>query len=91
MIGESKLFLEHNSLQSYKVPGRLKLSRQLLDNAYESVQASIRPLLATAARFGSTIASDGWNDAQIESESRVDGDLTMFRLMATSQCSIANA
>ena len=52
-------FREHNSLQSYKGPERLKLSRQLLDDAYESVQASIRPLLATAARFGSTIASDG--------------------------------
>ena len=49
MIGERVLFRKHNSLQSYKVPGRLKLSGQLLDNSYESVQASIRPLLATAA------------------------------------------
>ena len=49
MIGDSMSFHKHNSLQSYKVPGRLKLSGQLLDNSYENVQASIRPLLATAA------------------------------------------
>ena len=37
MIGESMSFREHNSLQFYKVPGRLKLSGQLLDDAYRSV------------------------------------------------------
>ena len=37
MIGESLSFRENNSLQSYKVPGRLKLSGQLLDDAYRSV------------------------------------------------------
>ena len=48
-------FPQHNSLECYKVPGRQKLSGKLLDDAYESVQASIRPLLATVAKFGSTI------------------------------------
>ena len=59
MIGESMSFRQHNSVESYKVPGRKKLSGQLLDDAYESVQASISPLLAAAAKFGSTITSDG--------------------------------
>ena len=55
-------FRQRNSLECYKVPGRQELSGKLLDDAYESVQASIRPLLATAAKFGSTITFDEWSD-----------------------------
>ena len=60
MKGESMSLRQHNSLECYKVPSRQKLSGKLLYDAYERVQASIRPLLATAAKFGSTITSIRW-------------------------------
>ena len=34
MIEESMKFARQNTLQNYKVPHRLKFSRELLDNAY---------------------------------------------------------
>ncbi len=64
MIEESMSFRQQNSLESCKVPGRNKISGQFLDDAYESVQASIRPLFASAAKLGPTITSDGWSDVQ---------------------------
>jgi hypothetical protein len=51
-----------NELESYKTPNRKKLSGQLLDDVYESIQESVLPVLAAAVKYGSTVASDGWSD-----------------------------
>ena len=51
-----------NELESYTTPNRKKLSGQLLDDVYESIQESVLPVLAAAVKYGSTIASDGWSD-----------------------------
>ena len=51
----------------YRVPGSTKLSCQLLNNAYESIESieeSIRRLLASAAKIGSTMSPDGWSDVR---------------------------
>ncbi len=64
MIDESLLFRYHNPLQSYKVPLRNVLSGKFLDDAYESIEKDVSKVLADAAKFGATIASDGWSDAQ---------------------------
>ena len=38
-------FARQNPLQSYKVPPRLKFSGELLDNAYESAEKLVAPIL----------------------------------------------
>ena len=55
-------FRKYSSLESYKVPDRKKLAGRLLDNAYESVQKSVAPVLVVSAKYGSTLASYGWNN-----------------------------
>jgi hypothetical protein len=62
MIVESMAFRLQNSVESYKTPNRKKLSGQLLDDVYTSIQESVLPVLAAAAKYGSSIASDGWSD-----------------------------
>ena len=62
MIEESMAFRLQNSVESYKTPNRKKLSGQLLDDVYESIQESVLPVLAAAVKYGSTVASDGWSD-----------------------------
>ena len=49
-------FARQNQLQSYKVPHRLKFTGELLDNAYESTEKLIAPILAVATKYGATIA-----------------------------------
>jgi hypothetical protein len=55
MIDESIKFAEQNPLQSYKVPHRLKLPGEfeapLLDNAYESTEKLVAPVLAVAKKI----------------------------------------
>ncbi len=36
----------------------------LLDDAHESTEKDVSKVLADAAKFGATIASGGWSDAQ---------------------------
>ena len=40
LMGECLSFRKHNPVEYYKVPARTKLSGPLLDDTYESVQAS---------------------------------------------------
>ena len=56
MMEESMKFARQNPLQSYKVPHRLKFSGELLDNAYESTEKLVAPILAVAKKYGATIA-----------------------------------
>ena len=49
-------FARQNPLQSYKVPPRLKFLGELLDNAYESTEKLVAPILAVKPKYGATIA-----------------------------------
>ena len=64
MLEESMRFAKQNPFQSYKAPSRKRLSGELLDQAYKSTQQLVAPILAIAKKFGATISSDGWSDAQ---------------------------
>ena len=56
MIEESMKIARQNPLQSYKVLHRLKFSGELLDNAYESTEKLVAPILAVKPKYGATIA-----------------------------------
>ena len=65
MIDERLFFCHYNPLQSYKVPLRNVLSGKLLkDQPKKSTEKDVSKVLADAAKFGATIASDGWSNAQ---------------------------
>ena len=57
-------FAKQNAFQSYKAPSSKRLSGELLDQAYKSTEQLVAPILAIAKKFGATIPSDGWSDAQ---------------------------
>ena len=64
MLEENMRFAKQNPFQSYKTPARKRLSGELLDQAYKSTEQRVAPILAIAKKFGATISSDGWSDAQ---------------------------
>ena len=64
MIEESIKFAKQNPLQSYKTPHRKLLAGDLLDRAYTSTEKIVAPVIAGAAKYGATMASDGWSDAR---------------------------
>ncbi len=55
-------FLFQNAIPFSVVLSGQKLSGQLLDDVYESIQESVLPVLAAPVKYGSTVASDGWSD-----------------------------
>ena len=50
------LMVEDSQDKSYKVAHRVKFSGELLDNAYESTEKLVAPILAVATKCGATIA-----------------------------------